>query len=46
MLPATCGRHRSHVRVIALDIVDRVGGSNGVVRPAQIAWLRGSSLRP
>jgi hypothetical protein len=31
---------RAYVRVIALDIVDRAGGSNGVVRPAQIAWLR------
>ena len=29
-----------HVRVIALDIVNRAGGSDGVVRPAQIAWLR------
>lgn len=33
------------VRVIALDIVNRAGGSGGVVSPAQIAWLRDEIAR-
>ncbi len=28
------------VRLIALDLVDRAGGSDGVVAPAQVSWLR------
>ena len=31
---------RAGVRVIALDLVDREGGSGGVVRPRQPRWLR------
>jgi len=30
----------AHVRVIALDIVDRAGGSDGTVASAQVRWLR------
>jgi 3',5'-cyclic AMP phosphodiesterase CpdA len=29
-----------HVRAIVLDTVDRSGGSRGLLRPAQLAWLR------
>jgi len=34
-----------HLRVIALDIVDRAGGSDGVVATAQVRWLRAQLRR-
>ena len=30
------------VRALVLDTVDRAGGSRGLLRPAQLAWLRGA----
>ncbi len=35
----------SHLRVIALDMVDRGGGSDGVVASAQLRWLRAQLQR-
>lgn len=35
----------SSLRVLTLDIVDRAGGSGGVVSAAQVAWLRGEIAR-
>ncbi|MGI8750109.1 MAG: metallophosphoesterase [Thermoleophilaceae bacterium] len=34
-----------HLRVIALDVVDRAGGSRAVIGAAQVDWLRGQLAR-